>query len=73
MNQQQFAHAQEKLTVLPPLLTIAEVRQRLNISASTLERLIRNKELPILRIAGCRRIDPVDLERYEKRSRGSKK
>jgi Helix-turn-helix domain len=60
---------ESEASFIQPLFNLEQVRTRLNISKSTLEGIIRNGQLPILRVAGCRRVDPVDLERFEKRSR----
>jgi excisionase family DNA binding protein len=51
------------------LLTLEQVRILLNVSLSTIERLVRNQQLPIIKIAGCRRVDPVDLEKFKRRNR----
>jgi excisionase family DNA binding protein len=55
------------------LLTLEEVAQRLHVSRTTCWRLVRNGDLPSVRITGSvRRVDSDDLEAWidERRERG---
>ncbi|HEX8743601.1 MAG TPA: helix-turn-helix domain-containing protein [Thermoleophilaceae bacterium] len=56
-----------------PLLTPRDVAEQLQISRSTLYEMLRRGELPSYKIAGARRIDPDDLDRYltEQREHGT--
>lgn len=55
-----------------PLLTFEDVRKLLTVSESTLKRLIRDEELPVVRIS-ARRIGfrPSDVTAYQE-ARGAK-
>ena len=48
----------------PPLLTVHEVAERLRSGEHTIRRLIKNGELPALRVGQQYRIDGDELERW---------
>ena len=49
------------------LLTVPEVaKDHLKVSRSTVYRLIRNGELQSVKVLGCTRIAPTELERFER-------
>ena len=52
------------------LLTIAEAAQRLRLSARTLRRHIASRQLVVVRIGRCVRIDPLDLQQFLDSRRG---
>ena len=47
-----------------PLLTIDEVCSRLNVSISTVRRLIRDAKLPAYRVGGRLRFKPEEVAAY---------
>ena len=47
-----------------PLLTIGEAADHLNVSRSTVNRLIANGELPVVRITSAPRVRRVDIDDY---------
>lgn len=48
----------------PPMLTIWQVAQRLQIHESTVRRRIAQGQLPVIRIGWALRIDPADLDEW---------
>ncbi len=46
------------------LLTAARVAEILRVSERQVRRLLDSGELPSLRIRGCRRVEPAELDRY---------
>ena len=46
------------------LLTIDEVRSRLNVSISTVRRLVRDAKLPAYRVGGRLRFKPEEVAAY---------
>ena len=49
------------------LLTVEQARGYLNVSASTMERLITSRRIRVAKILGCRRIDSDDLKGFIER------
>lgn len=49
---------------MKPLLNIREVIEILNVSDSTIRRLVSTKELKCYKIGGQLRFKPDDIERY---------
>jgi excisionase family DNA binding protein len=49
------------------LLSIREAAERLGCGTTTLWSLVREKSLPALRIKGCVRIRPKDIEEFEEK------
>jgi excisionase family DNA binding protein len=47
--------------LLPALLSLRDVASTLNVSMSTVRRLIENDSLPVIRIGRSLRVDPDDL------------
>jgi excisionase family DNA binding protein len=47
-----------------PMLKVSEVAGRLNVSANTVYRLADTGRIPVVRIGGQLRFDPVDLEAW---------
>lgn len=47
-----------------PLLTIEEVRSRLNVSISTVRRLVRDEKLPAYRVGGQLRFKLEEVTAY---------
>src|SRR5215211_4678796 len=47
-----------------PMLTVADVRSRLNVSISTVRRLIRERKLPAYRVGGSLRFKPEEVAAY---------
>jgi excisionase family DNA binding protein len=47
-----------------PLLTIDEVRSRLNVSISTVRRLVRDRKLRAYRVGGRLRFKPEEVAAY---------
>jgi excisionase family DNA binding protein len=52
-----------------PLLDIAEVRYRLNVSEKTVRRLVADGELVAVRVGALVRFDPLDVARFLTRAR----
>ena len=55
----------------PPLLTLAQAAERLNISTRTVESLVAMGELPVVRMGtgrGVRRFDPASVDAFIRRS-----
>jgi excisionase family DNA binding protein len=50
--------------VSTPLLTIDEVRSRLNVSVSTVRRLVRDGKLRAYRVGGRLRFKPEEVASY---------
>lgn len=48
----------------PPLLTVAEVAELFRVSSMTVYRLIRNGELPAVRVGRSYRVREDDLQAY---------
>jgi excisionase family DNA binding protein len=46
------------------LLTLEEAARRLNVSVSTVRRMIKDRELIATKLRGDWRVDPVDLEAF---------
>ena len=59
-------HAERKMTADTdaPMLTVADVRSRLNVSISTVRRLIRERKLPAYRVGGSLRFKPEEVAAY---------
>jgi excisionase family DNA binding protein len=49
---------------VPPLLTVTEIADRLQVSLRTVRRLIKSERIKILRIGGSIRVAPAALEAY---------
>jgi len=49
---------------IPPLLTVAEVSDRLQVSIRTVRRLIASEKIKALRIGRLLRITPAALDSY---------
>jgi excisionase family DNA binding protein len=47
-----------------PLLSPAEVAERLGVSRKSVYRLVRSGELPAVKIGHAVRVDPDELEQY---------
>ena len=47
-----------------PMLTVDDVRSRLNVSISTVRRLIRDRKLPAYRVGGRLRFKPEEVAAY---------
>ncbi len=52
---------------MPELLSYQAAADSLNVSKSTIIRLVKAGELPVIRIRRSVRIDPLDLEQYQER------
>lgn len=46
------------------LLKAAEVAEILNVSLALAYKLMRNRNIPTVRIGNARRVDPLDLQNY---------
>ena len=46
------------------MMTIAEVRSRLRVSASTIRRLVREEKLPAYRVGAQLRLKPEEIAAY---------
>ena len=55
--------------VMSPMLTVAEVADRLNVSTRTVRRWIDAKELEIHRLGHVIRISPADYQAFLERGR----
>ena len=55
------------------LLTLKEAAARLNVSLTTIRRMIYDGELKGIKVRGDWRIDPVDLEEYIRRNKSKPK
>ena len=54
------------------LLSVRRTAARLNLHRGTTYRLIRNGEIPSLKVGGSIRVDPRELDRWiERRTRGA--
>lgn len=47
-----------------PLLTYDDAAEVLHVSLSTLKRLVRAGDLPVVRLRGCARLRPEDVARF---------
>ncbi len=56
--------------VSTPLLTIDEVRSRLNVSVSTVRRLVRDGKLRAYRVGGRLRFKPEEVAGVRRRAAG---
>jgi excisionase family DNA binding protein len=52
-----------------PLLTVAEVSALLSVSRGTAWNLVRNREIPSIKIRRCVRVRRSDVERYLEENR----
>lgn len=54
------------------LLTVQEAAQTLSVSERTFWRMVKEKEIRVVKIRNCLRIDPADIRRYVRnhKSRG---
>ena len=52
------------------LLSIRDVAERLSVSKSTVERMLKRGEIPYLQMNGLRRVDLRDLERWLDATKG---
>lgn len=57
--------------VPPPVLTVAEVAWRLQVSKMTVYRLIENEELPAYRVGRSLRVPERGFERYLEKALGA--
>lgn len=48
----------------PRLLRVPEVAEALQVSRTTVYMILKSGELPSVRIGGCRRVVPDDLQAY---------
>jgi excisionase family DNA binding protein len=54
----------DPLLAPPRLLEVGHVAHRLSVSPGFVRRLIREKELPAIRLGGRFRVDPHDLQTF---------
>jgi len=47
-------------------LTYGDLAKRFGVSLKTIQKLVREKKLKCVKIAGCRRFRVVDVEEYER-------
>ena len=48
-------------------LTYNDLAERFGVSLKTIQKLVRQKKIKCVKIAGCRRFRKQDVEEYEKR------
>ncbi len=48
-------------------LTYSDLAERFGVSLKTIQKLVREKKIKCVKIAGCRRFRKQDVEEYEKR------
>lgn len=58
-----------QLTQRPPLLTVAQVAERLAVHPMTVTRLVARGDLGAIRVGGQLRIDPGEFDAYLDRQR----
>lgn len=64
MGSSRYAERKMMADTDAPMLTVADVRSRLNVSISTVRRLIRDRKLPAYRVGGSLRFKSEEVAAY---------